>query len=175
MRQRRRRGGCWAARSQHCAGLLEVREGNEAGGCCWRAIARCLSVVLSCAGLSPLTTTSRLDDNTQPDMFLPPPPPPPSSPATHPWPPSAGARARVALTGLTVAEYFRDEEGQDVLLFVDNIFRFTQVGAGWLVGAGCHHSEWAGGWWVIVWWWCWLAVWWVLEAWRLVCLAPRLQ
>ena len=38
-----------------------------------------------------------------------------------------GARARVALTGLTVAEYFRDEEGQDVLLFVDNIFRFTQV------------------------------------------------
>jgi F0F1-type ATP synthase beta subunit len=41
-----------------------------------------------------------------------------------------GARARVALTGLTVAEYFRDEEGQDVLLFVDNIFRFTQVRAG---------------------------------------------
>lgn len=39
-----------------------------------------------------------------------------------------GARARVALTGLTVAEYFRDVEGQDVLLFVDNIFRFTQVG-----------------------------------------------
>ena len=38
-----------------------------------------------------------------------------------------GARARVALTGLTVAEYFRDQEGQDVLLFVDNIFRFTQV------------------------------------------------
>lgn len=36
-----------------------------------------------------------------------------------------GARARVGLTGLTVAEYFRDEEGQDVLLFVDNIFRFT--------------------------------------------------
>ena len=36
-----------------------------------------------------------------------------------------GARARVALTGLTLAEYFRDEEGQDVLLFVDNIFRFT--------------------------------------------------
>lgn len=34
-----------------------------------------------------------------------------------------GARARVALTGLTIAEYFRDEEGQDVLLFVDNIFR----------------------------------------------------
>eukprot|EP00920_Eleutheroschizon_duboscqi_P028687 GHVT01069837.1.p1 GENE.GHVT01069837.1~~GHVT01069837.1.p1 ORF type:complete len:399 (-),score=29.81 GHVT01069837.1:1208-2404(-) len=38
-----------------------------------------------------------------------------------------GARARVALTGLTVAEYFRDEEGQDVLLFIDNIYRFTQV------------------------------------------------
>jgi ATP synthase F1 beta subunit len=38
-----------------------------------------------------------------------------------------GARARVALTGLTVAEYFRDYEGQDVLLFVDNIFRFTQA------------------------------------------------
>ena len=38
-----------------------------------------------------------------------------------------GARARVALTGLTVAEYFRDQEGQDVLLFIDNIFRFTQV------------------------------------------------
>merc|ERR1712224_1040672 len=40
-----------------------------------------------------------------------------------------GARARVALTGLTVAEYFRDEEGQDVLLFVDNIFRFTRAGS----------------------------------------------
>ena len=40
-----------------------------------------------------------------------------------------GARARVALSGLTVAEYFRDQEGQDVLLFVDNIFRFTQAGA----------------------------------------------
>jgi len=40
-----------------------------------------------------------------------------------------GARARVALTALTVAEYFRDEEGQDVLLFVDNVFRFTQAGA----------------------------------------------
>ena len=39
-----------------------------------------------------------------------------------------GARARVALTALTVAEYFRDVEGQDVLLFVDNIFRFTQAG-----------------------------------------------
>lgn len=40
-----------------------------------------------------------------------------------------GARARVALTALTVAEYFRDVEGQDVLLFIDNIFRFTQAGA----------------------------------------------
>jgi F-type H+/Na+-transporting ATPase subunit beta len=40
-----------------------------------------------------------------------------------------GARARVALTGLTVAEYFRDEKGQDVLFFVDNIFRFTQAGS----------------------------------------------
>jgi len=40
-----------------------------------------------------------------------------------------GARARVALTGLAVAEYFRDEEGQDVLLFIDNIFRFTQAGS----------------------------------------------
>jgi F-type H+/Na+-transporting ATPase subunit beta len=40
-----------------------------------------------------------------------------------------GARARVGLSGLTVAEYFRDEEGQDVLFFVDNIFRFTQAGA----------------------------------------------
>jgi len=40
-----------------------------------------------------------------------------------------GARARVGLTGLTVAEYFRDEEGQDVLLFIDNIYRFTQAGA----------------------------------------------
>ena len=40
-----------------------------------------------------------------------------------------GARARVALTGLTVAEYFRDQEGQDVLLFIDNIFRFTQAGS----------------------------------------------
>lgn len=37
-----------------------------------------------------------------------------------------GARARVALTGLTVAEYFRDQEGQDVLLFIDNIFRFRE-------------------------------------------------
>ena len=40
-----------------------------------------------------------------------------------------GARARVALSGLTVAEYFRDKEGQDVLFFVDNIFRFTQAGS----------------------------------------------
>ncbi len=40
-----------------------------------------------------------------------------------------GARARIGLTGLTLAEYFRDEEGQDVLFFVDNIFRFTQAGS----------------------------------------------
>jgi F-type H+-transporting ATPase subunit beta len=40
-----------------------------------------------------------------------------------------GARARVALSGLTIAEYFRDESGQDVMLFVDNIFRFTQAGS----------------------------------------------
>ncbi|NLO89353.1 MAG: F0F1 ATP synthase subunit beta [Clostridia bacterium] len=40
-----------------------------------------------------------------------------------------GARMRVGLTGLTLAEYFRDEEGQDVLLFIDNIFRFTQAGS----------------------------------------------
>ena len=40
-----------------------------------------------------------------------------------------GARARVALSGLSVAEYFRDDEGQDVLFFIDNIFRFTQAGA----------------------------------------------
>jgi len=40
-----------------------------------------------------------------------------------------GARLRVGLTGLTLAEYFRDEEGQDVLLFIDNIFRFTQAGS----------------------------------------------
>lgn len=40
-----------------------------------------------------------------------------------------GARARVALTGLAIAEYFRDQEGQDVLLFIDNIFRFTQAGS----------------------------------------------
>lgn len=38
-----------------------------------------------------------------------------------------GARARVGLTGLTLAEYFRDEENRDVLLFIDNIFRFTQA------------------------------------------------
>lgn len=42
---------------------------------------------------------------------------------------SPGARMRVALTGLTLAEYFRDVEGQDVLLFIDNIFRFTQAGS----------------------------------------------
>jgi F-type H+-transporting ATPase subunit beta len=40
-----------------------------------------------------------------------------------------GARARVGLTGLTLAEYFRDQEGQDVLFFVDNVFRFTQAGS----------------------------------------------
>lgn len=40
-----------------------------------------------------------------------------------------GARQRIGLTGLTVAEYFRDEEGKDVLLFVDNVFRFTQAGS----------------------------------------------
>ena len=40
-----------------------------------------------------------------------------------------GAHARIALAGLTVAEYFRDEEDQDVLLFIDNIFRFTQAGS----------------------------------------------
>ena len=38
-----------------------------------------------------------------------------------------GARARVGLTGLSIAEYFRDEENRDVLLFIDNIFRFTQA------------------------------------------------
>src|ERR1039457_125787 len=42
---------------------------------------------------------------------------------------SPGARARVALTGVTVAEYFRDEEGKDVIFFIDNIFRFTQAGS----------------------------------------------
>jgi len=42
-----------------------------------------------------------------------------------------GARARVvALTGLAIAEYFHDQEGQDVLIFVDNVFRFTQAGSG---------------------------------------------
>src|SRR5699024_175807 len=40
-----------------------------------------------------------------------------------------GARMRVALSGLTMAEHFRDEQGQDVLLFIDNIFRFTQAGS----------------------------------------------
>src|SRR5437867_10281962 len=40
-----------------------------------------------------------------------------------------GARLRVGLSGLTVAEYFRDEEGKGVLLFIDNIFRFTQAGS----------------------------------------------
>ena len=40
-----------------------------------------------------------------------------------------GARLRVGLTGLTISEYFRDEEGRDVLLFIDNIFRFTQAGS----------------------------------------------
>ena len=50
-----------------------------------------------------------------------------------------GARARVALTGLTVAEYFRDVEGQDVLLFIDNIFRFTQAGSE--VRKGCVPSS----------------------------------
>ena len=46
-----------------------------------------------------------------------------------------GARQRVGLTGLTMAEYFRDEEGRDVLLFIDNIFRFTQAGSGGLRAA----------------------------------------
>lgn len=50
-----------------------------------------------------------------------------------------GARARVALTGLTVAEYFRDQEGQDVLLFIDNIFRFTQAGSEVCAGHGGVH------------------------------------
>lgn len=50
-----------------------------------------------------------------------------------------GARARVALTGLTVAEYFRDQEGQDVLLFIDNIFRFTQAGSEVCAGHGGLH------------------------------------
>ena len=55
-----------------------------------------------------------------------------------------GARARVALTGLTVAEYFRDVEGQDVLFFVDNIFRFTQARCVPRGGAG-HRAERRGG------------------------------
>jgi F0F1-type ATP synthase beta subunit len=52
-----------------------------------------------------------------------------------------GARARVALTALTVAEYFRDAEGQDVLLFVDNIFRFTQVRTAWPTARHRHPLE----------------------------------
>ena len=53
-----------------------------------------------------------------------------------------GARMRVALTGLTIAEYFRDVEGQDVLLFIDNIFRFTQAGSEvvWPFWSVCHQS-----------------------------------
>jgi len=54
----------------------------------------------------------------------------------------------VALTGLTVAEYFRDQEGQDVLLFIDNIFRFTQAGSevgGWVWVCVCG-GGWVGGW-----------------------------
>ena len=50
-----------------------------------------------------------------------------------------GARARVALTGLTVAEYFRDQEGQDVLLFIDNIFRFTQVNSSFILCTALHN------------------------------------
>ena len=50
-----------------------------------------------------------------------------------------GARARVALTGLTVAENFRDKEGKDVLLFIDNIFRFTQAGSE--VGSSLAHER----------------------------------
>ncbi len=49
-----------------------------------------------------------------------------------------GARLRVALTGLTVAENFRDEEGADTLLFIDNIFRFTAGGSGGLHAAGAY-------------------------------------
>ncbi len=49
-----------------------------------------------------------------------------------------GARARVALTGLSVAEYFRDVEGKDVLLFIDNIFRFTQAGSEVSAALGPH-------------------------------------
>ena len=52
-----------------------------------------------------------------------------------------GARARVALTGLTVAEYFRDKEGQDVLFFVDNIFRFTQAGSEVSALLGKYHQQ----------------------------------
>ncbi len=60
-----------------------------------------------------------------------------------------GARLRVGLTGLTIAEYFRDDERQDVLLFIDNIFRFTQAGSevSALLGAhalGCRVSAYAG-------------------------------
>ena len=51
-----------------------------------------------------------------------------------------GARARVALTGLSVAEYFRDQEGQDVLLFIDNIFRFTQAGSEVSVSTHTRHA-----------------------------------
>jgi hypothetical protein len=55
-----------------------------------------------------------------------------------------GARARVGLTGLTVAEHFRDAEGQDVLLFIDNIFRFTQViSAGHLFCLKMRYSFWS--------------------------------
>ena len=54
-----------------------------------------------------------------------------------------GARARVALSGLTMAEYFRDEEGQDVLFFVDNIFRFTQAGSEVSALLGRIPSRWA--------------------------------
>lgn len=57
----------------------------------------------------------------------------------------------MALTGLTVAEYFRDEEGQDVLLFVDNIFRFTQVGPGWGRGAALHVPSGRGATWHVCW------------------------
>ena len=59
-----------------------------------------------------------------------------------------GARARVGLSALTVAEYFRDEEGQDVLLFIDNIFRFTQAGSevsatlGQIGRASCRERVW---------------------------------
>jgi F-type H+-transporting ATPase subunit beta len=67
-----------------------------------------------------------------------------------------GARARVALSGLTMAEYFRDEEGQDVLFFVDNIFRFTQAGSevsallgripsAWAISRRCHRHGRAAG------------------------------